>query len=296
MGGQDEIAPAIASAQHGNVTRPQLLAAGVSARAIERRLDKGWLIAVYRGVYRVGHQAPSMHADYMAAVLACGERARLSGEAAAHLMRLLRGRAPRPEVSAPLSRVVPGITTHHFRNLDDRDCWVYERIPATNPARTIVDIAASVSPDQLALAVHEAGIRFGTTPDDIEEALSRRPNAKHAARIRAVLHGDIKVTASRLERAFLRVLRKAWLPLPETNIRAGGRFVDCRWSERKLTVELDGYRYHASRHAWERDRKREREAYARGDQFRRYTWDDITRHPGPLLRELRPLLVGVIPS
>ena len=43
----------------------------------------------------------------------------------------------------------------------------------------------------------------------------------------------------------------------------------------KLTVELDSYRYHRSRHAWELDRKREREAYARGDQFRRFTWGDI---------------------
>ena len=290
MEGQDRIASSIASAQHGNVTRAQLLCAGMSGGAIEKRLGKGWLIGVYRGVYRVGHQAPSMHADYMAAVLACGEEARLSGEAAAHLMQIIRGRTPAPEVSAPLCRVVEGITTHHVRNPDERDGWIFEGIPTTTPARTIVDIAGLIAPHQLALAVHEAGIRFGTTPDDIEDALSRRPNAKHAARLRAVLRGDIRVTASRLERAFLRILRKARLPLPKTNIPAGGRFVDCRWPDRKLTVELDGYRYHRSRHAWERDRKREREAYARGDQFRRYTWDDIAKHPGPVLRELRPLV------
>lgn len=66
--------------------------------------------------------------------------------------------------------------------------------------------------------------------------------------------------------------------------------VDCRWVKQKLTVELDGYRYHRSRHAWERDRLREREAYARGDQFRRYTWDDVTVRGSATVEELRSVL------
>jgi len=40
-------------------------------------------------------------------------------------------------------------------------------------------------------------------------------------------------------------------------------------------VELDSYAFHNSRHAWEQDRRREREAYARGDEFRRYSYDDV---------------------
>jgi very-short-patch-repair endonuclease len=86
------------------------------------------------------------------------------------------------------------------------------------------------------------------------------------------------------------LLREAGLPLPVTNRPAGGRYVDCRWVEQRLTVELDGYRYHSSRHAWEADRRREREAYARGDQFRRYTWGDVFDEPVPMLRELRSVL------
>jgi hypothetical protein len=57
-----------------------------------------------------------------------------------------------------------------------------------------------------------------------------------------------------------------------------------------LTVELDGYRYHSSRHAWELDRRREREAYARGDDFRRYTYGDVFERPGPMLAELIAIL------
>jgi hypothetical protein len=61
-------------------------------------------------------------------------------------------------------------------------------------------------------------------------------------------------------------------------------------------VELDSYRYHGSRHAWESDRRREREAYARGDQFRRYTWADVVEQPRLMLGELRALLSQSTPA
>jgi very-short-patch-repair endonuclease len=110
--------------------------------------------------------------------------------------------------------------------------------------------------------------------------------------LRAVLHGDIHVTISTLERRFLKRLKDAGLPTPKTNRPAGGRRVDARWPERRLTVEVDGYRYHRSRHAWEQDRRREREARARGDEFRRYTYGDVCEEPRFMLRELTRLLQG----
>jgi hypothetical protein len=91
-------------------------------------------------------------------------------------------------------------------------------------------------------------------------------------------------------------LKEAGLPLPRTNRPAGGRRVDCRWTDPPLTVELDSYRYHSSRHAWEQDRRREREAYARGDEFRRYTHGDVFEAPAAeaMLSERRRLFTGVI--
>ena len=100
----------------------------------------------------------------------------------------------------------------------------------------------------------------------------------------------MQVTLSKLEKRLLVLLREVGLPLPRTNRVASGRRVDCRWPEHRLTVELDSYQFHNSRYSWEQDRKREREAYARGDQFRRYTWSDVFEDPSAMLRELRALL------
>jgi very-short-patch-repair endonuclease len=78
--------------------------------------------------------------------------------------------------------------------------------------------------------------------------------------------------------------------LPITNKPAGGRRVDCRWAEERLTVELDSYRFHHTRRAWEQGYRREREARARGDEFRRFTWTDVIEDPEPMLADLRSIL------
>jgi hypothetical protein len=159
-------------------------------------------------------------------------------------------------------------------------------------ARTLVDLAAVLSPVELARACHEAGVLHGTTPAQVEAVLARRRNSRDAAKLSRVLRGEVPVTLSKLEQRFLELLQQAGLPLPRTNRPAGGRRVDCRWPQQQVTVELDSYRYHQSRHAWEQDRRREREAHARGDEFRRYTYGDVFEHPRLMLRELRKALAG----
>jgi len=277
----------LAGTTHGVVTRRQLLAAGISRDEIDHRLSLGALLREHRGVYRVGHRAPSVEATFLAAVWACGDDAVLSGRAAAYLWRLLKGPAPPPEVTTQHERRVQGVTTHRGRSVE---ATTHRGIPITTVPRTLVDLAAVLSLDALARACHEAGVLYDTTPQQVEAILAKRPRTKGAAKLRAVMRGDVQVTLSELERAFLKLMRQAGLPLPQTNKRAHGRRVDCRWPDRRLTVELDSYRYHRSRHAWEQDRRREREARARGDEFRRYTYGDVFEHPRLMLAELRVLL------
>lgn len=260
--------------------------AGVTPDEIKERVRRGTLLRVHRGVYRVGHRAPSLEARYLAAVRACGEGAALSGLAAAHLWGLLAGAAPPPEVAAVGRRTVDGVKTRRSRAVDVTE---WRGVPVTTVARTLADLAAVLDPEELARACHEAEVRYRTRPAQVDAVLERgrRPGA---GRLRAVLRGDQRVTLSKLERRFLTLMDRARLPLPETNRRAGARRVDCRWPGHRLTVELDSYRFHGSRHAWERDRRREREAYARGDQHRRYTYADVFEEPAQMLAELRALL------
>ena len=108
----------------------------------------------------------------------------------------------------------------------------------------------------------------------VEAVLARRPHAPGAASCADPARRHPR-HAQQARIRFLERLSEAGLALPHTNRPAGGRRVDCRWPEQRLTVELDSYRYHHSRHAWEQDRRREREAHARGDEFRRYTYGDV---------------------
>ena len=275
MGVQDRTIAELARRQHGLVTRRQLLRAGLSTKQIELRLRRGTLIRVHPGVYRVGHVAPSVEATYLAAVLACGEGSELMGNPAGFLYALTRGQPPAPVVKTRTERRVAGIETHRTRARERGTVW--HGVPITTVPRTLMDL---VLPEkELVRACHEAQVRFGVRPEQVR------------GRIREILEGRIPVTLSELEDRFLATLRSEGLPLPQTNRRTRGRtHVDCRWLARRLTVELDGYRFHNTRHAWEGDRRREREAHARGDQHRRYTYGDVFEDPRLMLAELRALL------
>jgi hypothetical protein len=267
-----------------------MLDAGVSRAQIKRRVRAGALIRQYRAVYRVGHCAPSVLARYMAAVKACGPGALLCGLAAAHLHGLIKGAAPPPEVIVPTERRVKGLKTRRTRHPDPRDATKTHAIPVTTVPRTLVDIAKDLDEDQLARACHEAGVKYRTTPRQVADVLSRRPSSPGANKLQRVMRGDVKVSLSKLERVFLQRLEQEGLPLPETNRAKDGRRLDCRWPKHKLTVELDGYRFHNSRHSWEQGNRRERDARRRRDKFRRYTYADVFEDSRFMLAELRELL------
>jgi Transcriptional regulator, AbiEi antitoxin len=279
----------IASRQNGVVTRQQLLDAGVTASGIKRLVANGTLIPVHRGVYRVGHTAPSLLATYTAAVLACGDGAVLSGRAAANVQRLARrGNPPPPEVRTRLDRRPEGVVISRGRRLDRRDVTRMHDVPITTVPRTIVDLAGLGDADELARAVHQAQVLHGVRPHHVETVLARRPNARGAGTLREILRGGALL--GELERRFRQVLKEERVPLPVVNRKKDGHYVDCRWAKERLTVELTSFRYHNSRQSWEDDRQRQREARARGDRFREYTWHDVVEDSAAMRAELRRLL------
>ena len=108
-----------------------------------------------------------------AAVLACGEEARLSHDTSAALQRF------RPPPSGPLDVTVPG---RHVRvrgiRTHESPVPVPERrtvagLPVTAPARALLEIAPTLSPRELADAVEQAQVRRLVTERDIAATIQR---------------------------------------------------------------------------------------------------------------------------
>jgi len=272
----------MAAAQHDRITYAQLLAAGLDAQRVKRWIAKGLLRPVHRGVYAVGHEAPSLHGDYMAAVLACGEGAVLSHRAAAHLLRLLPGSAQPPEVTVPTlaGRTRPGIVIHRVRELHVLDASILDGIPITIVPRVLLDLSSRLSTPDLTRGGHEAWVRHRTSPAQIESCIARNPRKKGADRLRRALGGD--VTLSALEDGFLTLLREHGLALPRTNVDVVGDKVDCHWPQLGLTVELLSYRFHGSRLAFEADVARRRRS-----EHVAFTWGDVFERGRDTVAELR---------
>src|SRR6201994_3441654 len=84
-GTRDRAAWRLVRAQHGVVTRADLLALGFGPRSIEHRVKSGRLHPIARGIYAVGRPDLTPHGRWMAALLVCGDGAALSHRSAADL-------------------------------------------------------------------------------------------------------------------------------------------------------------------------------------------------------------------
>ena len=279
----------IARRSYGVVTRKQLLTASISSREIEHRIANGSLIRRYTGVYRVGHMASSVEADYLAAVRACGRDAVLCGRAAAWLHGLVKGKPPPPEVAVPSKRRVKGLWPRRS-DVPRGHRTLVRGVPVTTVPRTLVDLAAVLTLDDLARAFHEAGVRYRTTPRQIDAVLNGRKIAKGAPNLRLVMGRETPVSLSRMESFFIASLRKQGHPLPETNRDVEGKRVDCRWPEYGVTAELLSFQFHNSRLSWEDDHARKRAARKRGDVFLTFTWHDVFVDQSYMWSELERVL------
>ena len=95
------------------------------------------------------------------------------------------------------------------------------------------------------------------------------------------------VLDSTLETRFLRLLRGARLPLPEPGYEVGPYRLDFAYPEIRLGIELDGYAFHSSKVAWERDLRRQNELLALGWILLRFTWTDVTQRGEAVIAEIR---------
>jgi hypothetical protein len=261
----------LAARQHGNVTAAQLADIGLSARAIEEREERGWLIRRHTGVYAVGHVPRTRESRWAAAVLALGVGAVLSHVAAI------------TEVIVPTYAGRPrrdGIVVHRQR-LPATHVTVHRGIPVTTPTRTLLDLASVLSLSALAKCFEQAQVRLHLPPAPLAAEVIARPRHRGNAKLRRILQGAVDPAAVRsvLELRFLRMCAAYGIPRPEVNVRIGPWTPDFLWPDRRLIVETDGYEFHRTAAAKRRDAAKDEFMRGLGFTVVRVTWADVVERP-----------------
>lgn len=93
-------------------------------------------------------------------------------------------------------------------------------------------------------------------------------------------------TRSDLERDFLGICRRGGLPLPGVNVKVGRWTVDFLWRAERLVVEVDSYRYHRGRIAFQDDHARELDLRRHGLRVRRFDELQVSEQPDLVLADL----------
>lgn len=251
----DSLVHRLARRQHGAVSHWQLIALGVSASAIDRRVADGRLRRIHRGVYAVGEL--DRRGRWMAAVLACGEGALLSHRDAAMLWNLRETNRRAIDATAPGARrrSRPRITVHGAA-LHPDDRVEVDGIPVTSVSRTLLDLAEVVPPTQLRRAYEAAERHRHLDVDALNDVIARSNGRRGLAALLALLEYDpapARDSKSDLESALLDLVREVGLPLPHLNVLVDGYLVDAHWPAARLVVELQSYEHHAHRQAFDRD-------------------------------------------
>jgi very-short-patch-repair endonuclease len=270
------------------VSSAQLRGVGLGAAAVHGRVQSGRLLHVRRNVYAVGWGPSTPEARWMSAVLACGPGAMLSHLSAAHLWELLEDRGGPVHLTVPgrRGRKLGGLCVHRAGSLRPEDSTSFRGIPCTSPARTILDLAAVVGAGWLRRAIGEAEVLGIVDLGDLRRQIAVNRGRRGVARLGSILSEidpQTSRTRSELERRFLGICARAGLPKPRVNghlridgIRFEGDFI---WDDPKVLVEADGRRFHSTRTAFERDRRRDQRLIRSGWQVVRFTWRQVVDEP-----------------
>jgi predicted transcriptional regulator of viral defense system/very-short-patch-repair endonuclease len=290
----------IAGRQHGVVTHRQLAAIGISGSALTRRVARGQLQRLYRGVFAVGHTQRTRETRWIAAVMACGPGAVLSHLDAAALWKIYESRGPNVHVTAAgrAGRNLPGIQAHRARTLDPADVTTHHRIPVTTVARTLIDLTDLLPADRILRAMREAEYLQLLRPDTLNAAVQRATGRRRLKELSEATsrHTPGQIVRGELEHLFLELAHEGGFRDPETNVRIRTRrrtyIVDCLWREEGVAVELDGRAAHVRAAAFEQDRARDTALVAVGLIPLRFTWRRVTGEPGVVLAELEASLLS----
>jgi very-short-patch-repair endonuclease len=229
-----------------------------------------------------------------AALLACGDGAALSHRSAGAVWGVVAQLDSMAEVTivGPDCGARPGVRVRRARQIAPEDITARKGLRVTGPARTLLDLAAVLGMRALRRAVNEAQVAGLVDESDLWAVLDRSRGRRGAPRLRRLLadgHGQ-SLTRSEAERRLLELLNANGLRRPETNVRIGRYEVDFLWRAERLVVEVDGFAFHGTRAAFERDRVRDGDLQAGGYAVLRITWRQIVDAPEAAIERIAQTL------
>jgi hypothetical protein len=301
MTGVDDLIASFTASQHGLVARWQAYGVGISKQQFDHRARAGGpLIRVFHDVYRLRGVPFTRELRWLAAVLAGGDGAVLSHQAAS-VLHHFEIRRVRPVVTTPHARhpEVPGVTWHRTRR--HNDVIVVNKIPVTTKARTMLDNAAVLPYD-----VFEPLLQHAVTSGRlrIEEmlAIADRRGGRGVPGLtatRAALEGGLvdEKIERQLELLIARIVDRANVPTPTRQhpvIGANGKpyLLDNFWASAMVAVEGDGRRWHGNPTQAKKTRERARAITATGIDLYVYGWSEATETPDKVRAEVESVVLG----
>jgi very-short-patch-repair endonuclease len=281
----------VAARQDNVIAREQLIAAGLGRGAIDHRVRVSWMQRLHHGVYLIGPAPPTPMARTRAAAIACGDDAVISHRSAAVLFGLLPDRGGDVDVTVVGRNAhrQAGIVIHRVSAIARQDVTSVRGLRVTSIARTICDLAATESRDDVMRAFQEALYRRVVTPRALAAVLAREPRRKGAPVIHSLID-DPRMTRSQRERLLLKLIDQAQLPKPVSNVHVHGHLVDVFWPDERLILEFDGWGAHGHRMAFEKDRKRDQVLLAAGYRVVRVTDRQLLEEPMAVIARIAQAL------
>ena len=99
-----------------------------------------------------------------------------------------------------------------------------------------------------------------------------------------------------MERELRKLVERAGLPAPHSNVHVAGYEVDLYWPAHRLVVEFDGWSTHSSRTAFESDRLKDAALQLAGERVLRVTGRQLEGRPEAVVARLVTAISTIRPS
>ena len=277
--------PTDVAAPDGLVERAALMGAGIPKGTISTWLTRGKLMEVLPGVYRIAEGDLPWKTLCRAAALWGGDSCALSHHTAAalHGLRCFLQQTP-IHLSAMDSRKKPTspafeLILHTPRTLKEEEVTIAAGLRVTSMGRTLIDLAATMSPAALDHALGEALRRGLVSPAEIRRVRESGRGRKGTTNYTNVidLRGAALVrTDSKLEDKFMKAFVDEGLELlPEPRVWIAKWDMvyraDFAFTKYKLAIEIDSWEHHSRFAEWNADVIKNNDVVAWGWSVLRFT-------------------------